>query len=298
MKKKLLSLLCILCCATTLCSINVFSKTGTSEQQQRQKTVTVKQMTLSPKEFDTIEKINIIWARGQVNISQSQDENVYITEKAFVKPKETEVFGISMKQDTLFIQDYNSLSNLSLDSSMNTKEYQNLLQQYYDTEYDLEIALPQKQYKEFYFKTVNANCNLENNTFNTIITETVNGAMELKDIDAKTIQSNTINGNITFSSNINAQQCHLESVNGNIDATFTALPDTLFVSDTNGNIILTLPENDGFVIDKSKLKTTKNLSSSFHLKDANNKKTYKNGQTPIDIVCINGSVTLKKLNNN
>lgn len=298
MKKKLIFLLLTLCCATTLYSVNTFSQNGTPQQQQKQKNVVVKQITLSEKEWDTIENINIVWARGQVTVTQSEDETISITEKAFVMPKETEVVGIAIKQDTLFIKDYNSLSNLSIDASTNTKEFQNLLQQYYDTEYDLEIALPQKQYKEFYFKTVNAKCDLENNYFDTVVTETVNGVVKLKNIESKTIQSNTVNGVIVLSPDINTQQCHLESVNGDIDASFVTMPDALFVSNTNGNITLTLPENDGFVIDKSNLKTTKNLNSSFHLKDANNKKTYKNGQTAIDIVCINGSVTLKKLDNN
>lgn len=298
MKKKLVFLLLTLCCSTTLYSVNAFSQNDTPPLQQRQKNVIVKQITLSEEEFDAIQNINIVWARGQVTVTQSEDETISITEKASIMPKETEVVGIAIKQDTLFIKDYNSLSNSSIDTSTNTKEFQNLLQQYYNTEYNLEVALPQKQYKEFYFKTVNANCNLENNHFDTIITETINGAVELKNMESNAIQSNTINGNITLLSDINTQQCHLTSVNGRIDASFTTIPDALFVSDTSGDIILTLPENDGFVIDKSNLKTTKNFNSSFYLKDANNKKTYKYGQTKIDIVCIDGSVTLKKLDKN
>ncbi len=54
-------------------------------------------------------KIQIIWARGQVTVTQSPDEKVYITEKAFVMPKATEVVGVSVKNDTLLIKDYNSL---------------------------------------------------------------------------------------------------------------------------------------------------------------------------------------------
>ena len=58
-------------------------------------------------------------------------------------------------------------------------------------------------------------------------------------------------------------------INGNMDAIFTIFPTTLSVHNTNGNIVLTLPENDGFVIDKTKLKTyvlrysCNNFSNSF-----------------------------------
>ena len=152
MKKKMVSLLLILCCSI-IWPFSAYSQTETIPKQQ--KTVTVTQMTLSQKEFDAVDKIQIIWARGQVTVTQSPDEKVYITEKAFVMPKATEVVGVSVKNDTLLIKDYNSLSSLSVQNSMDidTKEFQQLLQRYYDTEYDLYVALPQKQYKEFYFKT-------------------------------------------------------------------------------------------------------------------------------------------------
>ena len=62
--------------------------------------------------------------------------------------------GITIKDNTLFIKDYHSLSSFSVENSRNTKEFEKLLQEYRNTEYDLEIALPQKQYQEIYFKTV------------------------------------------------------------------------------------------------------------------------------------------------
>ena len=261
MKKKMVSLLLILCCSI-IWPFSAYSQTETIPKQQ--KTVTVTQMTLSQKEFDAVDKIQIIWARGQVTVTQSPDEKVYITEKAFVMPKATEVVGVSVKNETLLIKDYNSLSSLSVQNSMDidTKEFQQLLQRYYDTEYDLYVALPQKQYKEFYFKTVSANCNIENNNFDTVITETVNGEIQLNNV--------------------------------NIDADFTIFPTALSVETVNGNITLTLPENDGFSFYKNKAKTYKNFSTSFALKDSNQKRVYKNGEILLDIVCVNGSVTLKK----
>ncbi|NDO47524.1 DUF4097 family beta strand repeat-containing protein [Clostridium sp. MD294] len=297
MRKKIVSLLLILCCSTAW-SFCAYSQTETISKQQ--KTVTVTQMTLSQKEFDNIDKIQIIWARGNVVVTQSPDENVHITEKAFVMPKETEVAGISIKNDTLFIKDYNSLSSLSAQNNMNidSKEIQQLLQQYHNTEHDLYIALPQKQYKEFYFKTVNANCNLENNDFYTIITETVNGEIQLNNVNANFINSNTVNGNILLCSDTNAQKYHLKCVNGNINADFTVFPTALSIETVNGNITLTLPENDGFSFYKNKVKTYNNFSTSFALKDNAQKKVYKNGNILLDIVCINGSVTLKKAETN
>lgn len=293
MKKKMVSLLLILCCSI-IWPFSAYSQTETIPKQQ--KTVTVTQMTLSQKEFDAVDKIQIIWARGQVTVTQSPDEKVYITEKAFVMPKATEVVGVSVKNDTLLIKDYNSLSSLSVQNSMDidTKEFQQLLQRYYDTEYDLYVALPQKQYKEFYFKTVSANCNIENNNFDTVITETVNGEIQLNNVNADFINSNTINGNVLLYSDTNAEKYHLKCVNGNIDADFTIFPTALSVETVNGNITLTLPENDGFSFYKNKAKTYKNFSTSFALKDSNQKRVYKNGEILLDIVCVNGSVTLKK----
>ena len=43
----------------------------------------------------------------------------------------------------------------------------------------------------------------------------------------------------------------------------------------NGNITLTLPENDGFSFYKNKAKTYKNFSTSFALKDSNQKEYIK-----------------------
>ena len=131
MKKKLISLLLIICCTTTW-SFTAYSKTEMIADQQ--KTVTVTQKTISQKEFENIDKIQIFWSRGQVYVTQSPDENVYITEKAFVMPKETEVVGVSVKDDTLLIKDYHTISNLSVQNNMDidTKEFQQLLQQYHD----------------------------------------------------------------------------------------------------------------------------------------------------------------------
>lgn len=299
MKKKVFFVLFLLCC-TTLHSFPAFSETEISLQQKEQneqkeqKTVTAKKITLSPKEFDSVDKIQILWARGTVTVNKSPDEKVYITQKSYIRPKETEVLGISIKNGTLFIEDYNSMSSPSIEDSINTTEFQSLLQQYHNTEYDLDIALPEKQYKEFYFKTVNADCNFKQNCFDTVITETVNGAVYFNDITSKSITANTINGEIILADTL-AEQYHFSSINGNIDAHFEQFPAALSVSNTHGNITLTLPENDGFTIDKSKLKTTKNLSSSFHLKEKNNKKIYKNGTVLLDIACVSGSLTLKKL---
>lgn len=293
MKKKLISLLLIICCTATW-SFTAYSKTEMIAEQQ--KTVTVTQKTISQKEFENIDKIQIFWSRGQVYVTQSPDENVYITEKAFVMPKETEVVGVSVKEDTLLIKDYHTISNLSVQNNMDidTKEFQQLLQQYHDTEYDLYVSLPQKQYKEFYFKTVNANCTLENNDFDTVITEAVNGEMQFDNVNADFINSNTVNGSILLHTGTDAQKYHLKSVNGTINADFMIFPTALSVETVNGNITLSLPENDGFTMYKNKLKTYKDFSSSFALKDSNQKKVYKNGEILLDIVCVNGSVTLKK----
>lgn len=293
MKKKIVALLLILCCSIAW-SFCAYSQTETISKQQ--KTVTVTQMTFSPKEFENIDKIQIFWERGNVVITQSPDENVHIIEKAFVMPKETEVVDISIKNDTLFIKDYNSRSSLSVQGNMNidSEKFQQLLQQYLNAERDLYVSLPQKQYKEFYFKAANANCTLENNDFYTIITETGNGEIQLNNVNANFINSNIINGNILLCSDTNAQKYHLKCVNGNINADFTVFPTALSVETANGNITLTLPENDGFSFYKNKVKTYKDFSTSFALKDTPQKKVYKNGQILLDIVCINGSVTLKK----
>ena len=297
MKKKLLSFLFSICCILVL-PINAFAvNTETEQQQKEQKTVIAKQITISEKEFANIEKLQIFWARGQVTINKSPDKNVYITEKSYIKPKESETVSTFIKNDTLTINDNNSLPYLSIKGFVDTEQLQKLLKEYYNTEYDLEISLPEKQYKEFYFKTTNADYILENHTIDTMISETVNGTVEYKNIKANNINSNSINGNILLHSDVQSQQYYLKSVNGNIDAVFSVFPASLFTNTVNGSITLTLPENDGFSINKSKLKTTKNLNSSFSLKDANNKKIYKNGKIVLDIVCINGSVTLKKLEN-
>lgn len=293
MKKKIVALLLILCCSVAW-SFCAYSQTETISKQQ--KTVIVTQMTFSSKEFENIDKIQIVWERGNVVITQSPDENVHITEKAFVMPKETEVASISIKNDTLFIKDYNSHSSLSVQGNMNidSEKFQQLLQQYLNAERNLYVSLPQKQYKEFYFKAANANCTLENNDFYTVITETGNGEIQLNNVNADFINSNIINGNILLCSDTNAQKYHLKCVNGNVNADFTVFPTALSVETANGNITLTLPENDGFSFYKNKVKTYKDFSTSFALKDTPQKKVYKNGKILLDIVCINGSVTLKK----
>lgn len=297
MKKKLVSFILTICCAIVPTVTAFATNTEIEEQQKEQKTIIAKQITLSEKEFSSIEKIQIFWKRGQVTVNKSLDKNVHITEKAYVMPPESETVGISLKNDTLIINDNTSLPHLSIKGSMNTEQLQQLLKEYYNKEYDLEIALPEKQYKEFYFKATSANCTLENHNIDTIITETVNGTIEFKNIKTNMINSNCINGNIISHSNVLSQKYHFKSVNGNIDAVFSVFPTSLFTYTDNGNITLTLPENDGFSINKSKLKTTTNLNSSFSLKDANNKKIYKNGKIVLDIVCINGTITLKKLEN-
>ncbi len=285
--KRLVAFFLILCCANFY-PITTFAETSTQKQQ---KTITVTQVVRE----ESFDNIQVIWSRGQVTICQSPDEKTYITEKAFVMPKETEKAGITIKDNTLFIKDYHSLSSFSVENSRNTKEFEKLLQEYRNTEYDLEIALPQKQYQEIYFKTVNANCDLENNNFRNVITETVNGNIALNNVTADSITLNTVNGNLTLFSGTTAQQYSFNGINGNIDAVFTVFPTALSVHNVNGNITLTLPENDGFIIDKRKLKTYKDFSTSFYLKDSNHKKIYKSGETEFDIVCTNGSVTLKRL---
>ncbi|MEY8321130.1 DUF4097 family beta strand repeat-containing protein [Lachnospiraceae bacterium 46-61] len=297
MKKKLISFLLSIFCIIVLPITTFAVDTEIEQKQKEQKTIIAKQITISEKEFANIEKLQIFWARGQVTINKSSDKNIYITERAYVMPKESETVSSFIKNDTLTINDNNSLPYLSIKGSMNTEQLQKLLKEYYNTEYDLEIALPEKQYKELYFKTTNADCILENHIIDTIISETVNGTTKYNNIKANTINSNSINGDIILYSDVQSQQYHLKSVNGNIDAVFSVFPTSVFTNTVNGNITLTLPENDGFSINKSKLKTTKNLNSSFSLKDANNKKIYKNGKTVLDIVCINGIVTLKKLEN-
>ena len=294
MKKKLVSFILTICCAIVP-TVTTFATN--TEVEEQQKTVIAKQITLSEKEFSNIEKIQIVWKRGQVTVKKSPDKNVHITEKAYIMPQQNEIAGISLKNDTLIINDNNSLPYLSIKGSMNTEQLQQLLKEYYNKEYDLEVSLPEKQYKEFYFKATDATCILENHNIDTIITETVNGTIEFKNIKTNMINSNCINGNIISHSDVLSQQYHFKSVNGNIDVVFSVFPTSLFTYTGNGNITLTLPENDGFSIDKSKLKTTKNLNSSFSLKDANNKKIYKNGKTALDIVCMNGTITLKKLEN-
>ncbi len=295
MKKTIFALLLFYCMSMTL-PTTTFAQTLSVQEQtvNKPKNVVAKKIILSQKEAESIDTIQIDWKKGQTTVSKSPDEKIYILEKAYVMPKDTQKVGISIKNNTLFITDYTIMPYFPQREDLSDEQYQKIQQEYENTTYDLEVLLPQKQYEEFYFNTTNAGCILDNHSFKNITTESIYGDFSFYNIKADTISAKTVKGTITLAQNTSAEQYHLYNVSGKIDAQFSLLPTQLHAKSENGTIVITLPENEGFFLSQKNINNY-HLQSSFSLINKNDKKIYKNGTVALDILCRNGTVILKKL---
>ena len=295
MKKRILAVL-LLWTMGLFPQTTAFAQSPPASEQSvnTQKAIVAKKIVLSQKEAAAIDTIQIDWKKGQTTVLPSPDQSIYITERAAIMPKDTQKAGISIKDNVLLITDYTIMPDLPQTESLSKEEYEKIQEQYENTTYDLEVLLPEKQYKEFYFYTANAGCALENVSFDRITAETIYGNLYFSGVKANTLSAKTVRGNVLLHKNTLAEEYDLHSVNGNIDACFAVFPTQLQARSQYGTITLTLPENEGFFIPRKQFNGYAS-ESVFDLKNKNDKKIYKNGEALLDVFCRNGTLILKRL---
>lgn len=257
----------------------------------KEKTLIVKEYTFSEEDSNIISDFNVKWVRGKVKVFKSDTKQIKIIEKGFKIPKSEDIFTYKLNEGKLKIVDNNSITSLSV--SGDETDFQQAVEKYHQTELDLEIFLPDKKYNSFVYDTVSSSFILSNLNIKQIIGETVNGNLSLENLKINDLNADTINGSIILDNTTVDEDFELKAINGTIDVKYNKIPENLKASVINGNISLTIPDNNGFILQKSNIKFSKPVSD-FDLKTIGKNYIYKNGETNLNLSTVNGNISISK----
>ena len=228
----------------------------------------------SSSEFNSVE---IDWHVGSVNVTQSSDDQMHLTQTSYYNVDELEC---TVSGGTLIIRQKDNYAFFFIG--------------FCDKSSDLELSLPKKQYEQYTLNMTSGTttCNdisaktielkmtsgvLEANSLkaDSLTTSVTSGKMTVKSAEADSLSSNTTSGQITVAGSFGSIKS--QATSGTITIESDLVPQTLAINITSGKISVAIPDNDGFTLNCKK--TSGDFDSSFDLYSKENTYYYLSGGT-------------------
>ncbi len=270
---------------TTQNSVNTSSENNTipTNSNQIAKDVIVKELVFSANDSNKIKNLTVNWIMGNVKVLKTNSKEIKIVEKGYKQPDNDKKFSHKISFEKLEINDNNSI-----DFSNRVDENQRK-----NNELDLEIFLPEKEYKSFSYNSVNAEYAISNLAINKISGETTNGSLILRGMKVVDLIATSVNGCFNINDTIVEKIFNLNATNAEVIVDYKKVPDNLNVKVVNGEILLTIPENDGFKLKKDNGGFVI-MNSDFSLQTVGDDYVYKNGQKRFNLSCVNGLISISR----
>lgn len=219
-----------------------------------------------------INSVDIKWHTGNVNITQSDDDTMRLSQTSRYEVEQIEY----------------SLSGGKLTIKQKTQWY--FIFSFGGQSSTLELSLPKKQYDDFIFKMTSGTSDINNVSAKSIKIDTTSGNLTLNSIDSEKMSVDITSGDIygkgvksdklsvdTTSGKISLYgeftEILSETTSGQVEIETSVVPQKLDSDITSGKITIAIPDNDGFEL--SYKKTSGNLDSDFDLKSSINNKDKK-----------------------
>lgn len=228
---------------------------------------------------DEFDSLKISWESGNVQVRPSDDGQVHITQRSYYKvhAMECDVSG-----NYLTVEEYHDFGFFFFGFGPRSS--------------DLELDLPSKQYKDFTLKMTSGNTTMNEVTASNMNFELTSGKLEATALQAEKIKAHITSGQIDVDES-KADNLTVDETSGttSFKGSFDAIsgkttsgtcrietdvaPKALNADLTSGKVSVTIPDNDGFILDCKK--TSGDIKSNFDLmksiSDENSKYTYQSG---------------------
>lgn len=218
-----------------------------------------------------VTEIEIDWIAGEVNIVQSAEETLSVSEK-YVAKEETERVHYYLDDSILHIKFCASDFKGSI----------------HERDKKLTVEIPAGVYLEIH--SVSSPVDLGSVNLSEISVTNVSGSIEGERLTAKSVRLETVSGKIEIGE-VYADSLALQNVSGNIFATLSRATNAE-IENTSGNVELTLKENLGTTI-KVSLVTGKVISDLEYTQSGSRFYFYGGGTNSLRVDLVSGNLTVK-----
>ena len=253
----------------------------------------IKSQTLT----EDINRIDIIWAKGEVEIFKSDNEETMVVQKARNGSKIEREMIVDLIGDKILIdQNIKKWRFWLLNSDANRQTTH------------LELYLPEKVYdtvkirnvsgdvfwknavcKRLEIESVSSDIYLSGHADETDL-KTVSGAVKADSFICPIIKSKTVSGDLRITGEFN--NINLETVSGDAQINSSTMLNAFRSKSVSGDVNLHLPENDGFEF--SFKKVSGSFWTDFETTMQRDTFTYGNGNARLNSQTVSGDVSIRK----
>ena len=222
---------------------------------------------------DDIESLYLKWASASVYITPTDGDKIIVTEKASGNITEDELLQISERDGTLFMEQGTQRRRFFVFN--------------FGRRVVNEIRLPEKDYNKIITRLTSGKIEMNDLVFETVDAEMTSGLLDFRGLSSENIIIDITSGKAEISgsfSDINAKM-----TSGLLDIETDTAPENLRVDLTSGKGIVTIPDNEGFIVGVNK--TSGVFSTNFNLDEFNR---YGTGDRQYSIKMTSGKVELLK----
>lgn len=239
--------------------------------------------------------ISLDWIKGNLSIKKSANDEIRIVQLGSENLSEDEFFSYKIRGKHLIIKDERK-GKVSIGLKLTNSS-------------DLELYLPEKEFNTIVVNTISSDIYSEHLkakslTFDTIsgninvigeflesCFKTISGKIQSEGLDTKKIAIDTTSGNITID-NSHLEELDLKTISGDSKIRSLSMIQYIKFNSVSGNATITIPDNDGFTIDFTKV--SGKLKSDFALTIDGNEHAYKNGTAKIKVSTVSGNFEILK----
>ncbi len=218
-----------------------------------------------------VTEIEIDWMAGAINVVQTQEETLSVSEKNVAKVEEARVHYY-LDDGVLHIKFCAS----AFKGTINERDK------------NLTVEIPAGVYLDV--STVSSPVEIGDVSLSGLELAVVSGKVELGTVKANSVNVEMVSGNVV-TGEIYATALNVESVSGNIETTI-ATAMTADIETTSGNVTITLQENLGTTLKMSMI--TGRFSSKLDYKQSGTRvEFYGGGANNVRVDLISGNLTVK-----
>lgn len=210
-------------------------------------------------ELGSIKEIEVSWNSGDIEILEYDGDKILINEKTAEPLSEEDELIYLSKNGKLIVRASKVLNDGQREVSI---------------EKNLSIAIPKKK----------------NTLINEIKLSSVNSKIIVDTEHVSKLKIDSANGNINLLGRYD--KIEIGEASGNIEAELLNCPQNVAVNSVNGNVLLSMPENKGFVLEHE-IKNG-NFECDFPLTSKENYAIYKKAKSNINIAIVNGNIKIIK----
>lgn len=249
----------------------------------------------------SIDRIEIAWVAGSVNVSVGGTDSISISESSYVNLSEEQTMRYKVSGDTLKIQFCKDvdLGFFDLVSHMNMPSK------------DLKVVIPASiassldkmtvdcvsanlnmtgiSGEKFQIDSVSGSVDIDGTTTGKMETNTTSGAVELTNISIDELQTNTVSGRTNISGTVN--KLNSNSVSGSLDFNDAICPERIEVGTVSGSTDIVIPENNGFDLEFDTASGSFNSGFSMSMSGRDHY-IYKDGGANFDVGSVSGSLRI------